>query len=159
MNDLWCLAGIQVFIVCIFITLYYALGFVVKFHLYSLHVDGVDRVGGDHSFVLLEGEHQVEEVEGPRVAPLGGQRGGVETLRLRGVHLATQSVTYQPPLRYSAHLLPVLRRHAQAVEDSGLQGPAPCTLEVILLNIDHSMSRMMASKHHGMRLILSKLCM
>ena len=69
----------------------------VKFHLYSLHVDGVDRVGGDHSFVLLEGEHQVEEVEGPRVAPLGGQRGGVETLRLRGVHLATQSVTYQPP--------------------------------------------------------------
>ena len=117
----------------------------VKFHLYSLHVDGVDRVGGDHSFVLLEGEHQVEEVEGPRVAPLGGQRGGVETLRLRGVHLATQSVTYQSPLRYSAHLLPVLRRHAQAVEDSGLQGPAPCTLEVILLNIDHS--RMMASKH------------
>ena len=131
MNDLWCLAGIQVFIVCIFITLYYALGFVVKFHLYSLHVDGVDRVGGDHSFVLLEGEHQVEEVEGPRVAPLGGQRGGVETLRLRGVHLATQSVTYQPPLRYSAHFLPVLRRHAQAVEDGGLQGPAPCTLEVI----------------------------
>ena len=149
MNDLWCLTGIQVFIVCISLVniittyhqlqLHYALGFVVKFHLYSLHVDGVDRVGGDHSFVLLEGEHQVEEVEGPRVAPLGGQRGGVETLRLRGVHLATQSVTYQPPLRYSAHLLPVLRRHAQAVEDSGLQGPAPCTLEVILLNIDHSM--------------------
>ena len=137
MNDLWCLAGIQVFIVCIFITLYYALGFVVKFHLYSLHVDGVDRVGGDHSFVLLEGEHQVEEVEGPRVAPLGGQRGGVETLRLRGVHLATQSVTYQSPLRYSAHLLPVLRRHAQAVEDSGLQSPAPCTLEVILVTCKH----------------------
>ena len=118
----------------------------MKFHLYPLHVDGVDRVGGDHSFVLLEGEHQVEEVEGPRVAPLGGQRGGVETLRLRGVHLAAQSVTYQPPLRYSAHLLAVLRRHAQAVEDGSLQSPAPCTLEVILLNVDHS--RMMASKHH-----------
>ena len=129
----------------------YALGFVVKFHLYSLHVDGVDRVGGDHSFVLLEGEHQVEEVEGPRVAPLGGQRGGVETLRLRGVHLAAQSVTYQPPLRYSAHLLAVLRRHAQAVEDGSLQSPAPCTLEVILVNVDHS--RMMASKHHEINII------
>ena len=121
----------------------------MKFHLYPLHVDGVDGVGGDHSFVLLEGEHQVEEVEGPRVAPLGGQRGGVETLRLRGVHLAAQSVTYQPPLRYSAHLLAVLRRHAQAVEDGGLQSPAPCTLEVILLNVDHS--RMIAS--NIMRLI------
>ena len=129
----------------------YALGFVVKFHLYPLHVDGVDGVGGDHSFVLLEGEHQVEEVEGPRVAPLGGQRGGVETLRLRGVHLAAQSVTYQPPLRYSDHLLAVLRRHAQAVEDGSLQSPAPCTLEVILVNVDHS--RMMASKHHEINII------
>ena len=34
---------------------------VMQLHLYSLHVEGVDSVGGDHGPVLLQGHHEVTD--------------------------------------------------------------------------------------------------
>ena len=83
----------------------------MQLHLDPLHVEGVHRVGGDDRPVLLEGHHEVVEVQGPGVALLGGQSGGVEPLGLRRVDL-----------------LPVHRRHAHAVQGGRLQRPHTLTV-------------------------------
>ena len=59
----------------------------MQLHLYPLHVEGVDCVGGDHGPVPLQGHHEVIQVQGSGVALLGGQRGVVQRFGLGRVHL------------------------------------------------------------------------